>query len=234
MAYKPRILVVEKDAVAMRVMESTLKVMGSSPRCFSNPKDAAGFINKEKFDGAFLDWDTPELNGEQLTKLIRNSKSNAKIPIAMITGKNDTKSIARGFQAGVNFFLAKPIGTQELGKLLNATRGAMLEERRRYQRGAFDVDITVRLGDKDLSAHGINLSSEGILVSMSPKPEIGAGVRVELLLPGGDGELDVKGTVARHGPAGQVGIKFSGLSRDEKDLLKRFADRHQPGGPVGF
>lgn len=232
MAYKPKILIVDKDPASMRVMEATLKVMGAAPKCFSSAKQAAEVILKEKFDGAFLDWDTRDLNGEELTKRIRESKSNASITIAMLTSKADTKSIAAGFKAGVNFFLAKPVGAQELGRLLNVTRGAMLEERRRYQRSLLKVEVTVSWADKEITAQGVNISTEGVLLTMNPRPEVGAGVSLDLVLPGGDNELTLKGSVTRHAAANQVGIKFVNIPGETKDVLKRYADKHQPGGPT--
>ena len=231
MTHKPKILVVEDDTAALRQLEATLKAMGAAPKCFASSKKAAELLNKEKFDGAFLDWDTPELSGEQLTKLIRHSKSNAKIPIAMITEHTDTRSIAQGFQMGVTFFLSKPIGQKELGRLLNASRGAMLEERRRYARVPLSVPVHCLWGEKKITAKTIDVSAGGLLLALGNAPAAGTEVSVDFTLAGLP-PFNLKAEVA-HASGSQCGLKFARVTPEQRDALKSFVDRHlarQPGG----
>lgn len=224
MAHKPRILVVEDDASILRQLETTLKTMGASPRCLESSTKAAELINKEKFDGAFLDWDTPELNGEQLTKLIRNSKSNSKIPIAMITERHDTHSIANGFKLGVTFFLSKPVGVKELGRLLNASRGAMLDERRRYGRIPLRVPVLVTWSDKRVTAQSVDVSAGGLLLSMSQQPPPGTEIEVSFALPG-TSRFQLKAEVVRT-DALQVAVKFTRVSTEQREEMRDFIDRY--------
>jgi DNA-binding response OmpR family regulator len=125
MAYKPKILIVEGDGTTRRQLESTLRVMGADPRTLTDPRQAMLVVDREKFDGAFIAWDSPGINGEQVCQKIRASKSNSRMPIAMLSRENDAKSIAAGFKAGATFSLSKPVGARELTRLLNASRGAM-------------------------------------------------------------------------------------------------------------
>jgi len=224
MAHKPRILVVEDDAAALRQLEAALKAMGAQPRCLASSREAAALLNKEKFDGAFLDWDTAELKGEELTQMIRRSKSNAKMPIAMITEHSDTRSIAQGFKVGVTFFLSKPIGPKELTRLLNASRGAMLEERRRYARVPVSVPVICVWGDKRITAKTVDVSAGGLLATMGNPPPVGTEVSVDFKLPVA-GEFSFQGEVVRSSGT-QLGLKFARVSAEQRSLLKIFADRH--------
>jgi len=225
MAHRFRILVVEQDPPTMRQIESTLKIMGAEPHCLTSSKQAAKLVNEEKFDGAFLDWDTPELGGEDLTKLIRHSKSNKTIPIAMLTGRNDAKAIAVGFKAGVTFFLSKPVGAKELQRLLNAARGAMLEERRRYQRVPVRMGVQCKWGGKEHTGQVANLSLSGVLVALPTAPEVGAELSLEFTLPKAHNALHLRGAVARVAPGNQVGIKFLSVPAEEHEQLKKFLSR---------
>ncbi len=195
------------------------------PRCLANSKQAAELINKEKFDGAFLNWDTPELEGEGLTRAIRGSKSNAKIPIVMLTARTDTRAIAEAFKVGVTFYLLKPVGARTLRGVLNASRGAMVEERRRYQRLPLRVPVVCTWGLKRVTAPGINVSSSGLLVLLTPRPAVNTTVWLEFTLPRTDQALALKGLVARTGPRKQVGIKFIEVSRQQRRLLRSYVDR---------
>lgn len=223
MAHKPKILVVENDAPTLRQLETTLKTMGADPRCLGSSKKAAELISKDKFDGAFLDWDTPDLNGEQLTKLIRNSKSNARMPIAMLTERSDTHSIAQGFKVGVTFFLSKPVGAKELTRLLNASRGAMLEERRRYGRIPLQVPVICVWEEKRITGQTQDVSTTGMLVALAPAPPLKTDVSLDFTLPHTRAPISLKGVVVRAGP--QVGVKFTKISAEQRDLLKTFVDR---------
>lgn len=230
MAYKLKILVVENEAASLRQLEAALKALGAEPRCFGKSPEAAKQLNKEKFDGAFLSWDLPEVTGEQLTKLLRNSRSNAKIPIAMLTAHTDSKALGVGFKAGVTFFLSKPVGPKELGRLLGATRGAMQEERLRYQRVPLKAPVVVAWEDKKITGQGVDLSVGGVLVALEPAPPAGSEVTVEMSLGRAQGPLSLKGTVARVSPDQQAGIKFFRLTAEQKEALKSYVDRHLGGG----
>lgn len=229
MAHKPKILVVEDNAAELQQLDVTLKAMGAAPKCLASSKKAAELLNKEKFDGAFLDWDTPDLNGEQLTKLIRSSKSNAKIPIAMITERSDTRSIARGFEIGVTFFLSKPVGQKELTRLLNVSRGAMLEERRRYVRVPVAVPVHCAWTGKKIVAKSVDVSAGGLLLALAEGPAAGTEMDVEFNLPGVAARFQLKAEVVR-AAAGRVGTRFLRVAAEDRERLKSYADRHL--GPV--
>lgn len=230
MRYKPKILVVEKDAATLRLFDATLKAIGATPRCVASGRQASEVINREKFDGVFLDWDTPEVGGAELTKRVRLSKSNSRVPIAMLTERRDTQAIAEGFKAGVTFFLQKPLGEKELTRLLNASRGAMLEERRRYQRVSVEMTIICDWEKKQVKGQGVNLSSMGVLATMSPRPGVGAAVEVEFTLPGTRQTVMLNGTVVRHGPGGQLGIRFQRPTAEESETIKAFVEKALSGG----
>jgi len=132
--FKPKILVVEDDQAMLHLLGEVLGQMGAEPRLVASSTLAAELIEREKFDGVFLDLLMPELDGLELARRIRRSKSNATVPLVVISASPEPTAMQDSFQAGINFFLHKPVTAQQLGKLLNAARGLMLEERRRYQR----------------------------------------------------------------------------------------------------
>ena len=233
MMHRPKILVVEKDPPTLRQLEATLKTMGADPRCLASSKKAAELVGKEKFDGAFLDWDTPEMSGEELTKRIRASRSNSKIPIAMFTERKDTHSITQGFKLGVTFYLAKPAGVKELERLLTASRGAMLDERRRYQRAPLKAPVVCAWDDKKVHGQAVDVSIGGILATMAPPPPMGTDVTVEFALPRIQAPFSLKATVVRSGQ--QVGMKFlasttSFLIQGRVLLVESAQSRNSGGG----
>ncbi|MFQ5791780.1 MAG: response regulator, partial [Acidobacteriota bacterium] len=60
---KPKILVVDDDLAALELIARTLESLGTTPTCVQSSPAAAELIGKEKFDGVFLDWLMPEMDG---------------------------------------------------------------------------------------------------------------------------------------------------------------------------
>jgi DNA-binding response OmpR family regulator len=230
MAFRPRILVVEDDPALQRLLETTMEHMGTEPYCVVAGREAMSLVEADKFDGAFVDWDNRGSDPEELTQHIRRSPSNSKIPVAMLSARTDQGDIARGFKAGATFFLAKPFGANELERLLNATRGAMLEDRRRYQRVPLNVPALCEWGQKRslkrIAGRSINLSSSGLLLKLTPQPEAGIAVSVELLLPDQHRGLVLRGIVARTGPGDQVAVRFVYLAKEQQERLENFVSCH--------
>ncbi|MGH9862088.1 MAG: response regulator [Candidatus Acidiferrales bacterium] len=225
---KPRILVVERDPALLRQLDAALKALGAMPHCMASGREAAILVNKTKFDGAFLDWEMADVGGEDLTKMIRRSKSNRTIPIAMITPTNDTKAIAAGFKAGVTFFLSKPFGPAELARLLNASRGAMLEERRRYMRVPVRMAVECHWGNKHGTGQSVDISCSGLLLTMPSPPEQGAKLAVRFTLPRTKWAFELDAEVARVTPGNQVALHFLKIDTEQRNEILKFTS--QVGG----
>jgi PleD family two-component response regulator len=76
----------------------------------------------------------PAPDGAELARQVRASRVNASTVIVMITGEQDRTVMGRAFEAGVEFFLFKPVERNKLLKLIRATEGPIERERRRFTR----------------------------------------------------------------------------------------------------
>jgi CheY-like chemotaxis protein len=227
MAYRPRILVLDKDPETLKLLETTIKAMGGEPFCHASGRAALTVANKQKFDGAFIDWDSTELGGEQVIKMIRRSKSNSTIPIAILTTTQNTKAVAAGFKAGATFFLAKPVGTLELSRLLNASRGAMLEERRRYMRVPVKMAVVCKWGGKTATGQAVDISASGLLVALTPPPETGAKLALEFTLPKGRKAIELDAEVMRVTSGNQVGLRYLKLAPEQRDEILSYVSKSE-------
>jgi CheY-like chemotaxis protein len=230
--FKPRVLVIENDPSLSQLIARTLTLMETDPCCVAAGAEGASLIDTEKFDGAFLDWDNDPLNSEQLIRLIRHSKSNSRIPIAIFSSQAVIPDLAKGLGAGATFFLPKPFGANELERLLNACRGTMLQERRRYQRVPLSVPTLCQWGHKrghrSVTGRSVNISSSGLLIKLSPQPERGTAVVIELRLPGRETDLRLRGIVVRSTLAEQVAVQIVQAGEAERELLETFVITHPP------
>lgn len=226
MAFRPRLLVVVDNPDLQHLLATTIQHMGSDAVCSSSSEDLPSLVKSQKFDGALIDWDSDALNPEELTGNIRKSSSNCGIPIAILGNRPLQSDVGGGFKVGATFFLAKPFGSRELEHLLNATRGAMLEERRRYQRVAVNFSILCEWKEgrsaRHVAGRSVNISSTGVLMKLTPRPEAGVAIAVEFALPRPQAKLSLKTMVARTGPGENVALRFLNLPRDQQEHLEKF------------
>lgn len=233
MEFKPRILVVDDDTAVVRLLGELLKEMGAEVSLFSSSSQAAEVVNRDKFDGAIVDWHMPDIDGLELTRRIRESKSNRRIPVVMLTGDVSAVALEQSFKAGVNFFLQKPVAVAQLRHLLNASRGAMLEERRTYQRAPLSLPVRVHWGPHQLMGQSVNLSASGVLLSLEETFEEGTEVSLEFGLPHHPERFHFSGRVSRLMPGAAPGeeggrgvaIDFVNLLARHRRLLMNFVEK---------
>ena len=81
-----RILVVEDDRIANRVMCATLRSHGYTPVAAYDGEEALGLLEREKFDLMIADVMMPKLDGYELTNTLRAEGST--LPILMVTARD--------------------------------------------------------------------------------------------------------------------------------------------------
>lgn len=233
MEFRPKVLVVDDDEAMVRLVSRVLEQMGAQVVACSHSPAAAEEVNREKFDGAVVDWLMPEMDGLQLAQHIRRSRLNRKIPIVMLTGVEHRKAAEDSFKEGVNFFLQKPAGLAQLRHLFNATRGAMLEERRRYQRVPVLLPAKCAWESVRLRGEIVNLSASGALLLLEQPPAEGAEVAMSFTLPDQAEPIRITSRVTRvlEGPppghylGRGVGVEFFGADRRQRRRVIDFVEQ---------
>lgn len=76
-----------------------------------NGIEAWSFIREQRVDLAVIDIMMPELDGIQLLKLLR---TDYKIPVIIISAKNEDSDKILGLQLGADDFIAKPFNPLEV------------------------------------------------------------------------------------------------------------------------
>ncbi|WP_185961570.1 two-component system response regulator [Telmatospirillum sp. J64-1] len=83
------------------------------------PDGAAGLeiLREQRVDVILLDNEMPILNGIDFTLLVRKGEAgrqNEEIPIIMVSGQNDSRSVIDARNAGIHDFLIKPVSAEGL------------------------------------------------------------------------------------------------------------------------
>ncbi|WP_434963942.1 response regulator transcription factor [Brockia lithotrophica] len=73
-----------------------------------------GFLLRESFDLAIVDWMLPELDGLSLAEAIRRHERLRDLPILFLTARDAVADRVRGLRAGADDYLVKPFHVEEL------------------------------------------------------------------------------------------------------------------------
>ncbi len=111
------ILVAEDNVINQEVIKIYLKKLGVNFAIAQNGNEAVELFKDKKFDLVFMDYQMPELNGVDATKLIREyekTSNQKKTPIIAYTPYTLEKVNKECLAAGMNDILVKPIKIAEL------------------------------------------------------------------------------------------------------------------------
>jgi CheY-like chemotaxis protein len=215
-----KLLVVEDDIASLKLMAEVFTSLSAEVRPISNSEKAADLVNQEKFDGIFLDLEMPNLNGFELARRIRSSSWNKCVPIVIVTGLDDKRTMQEAFAIGATFFLQKPVDKQRLTSLFQRVRGTLLENRRRHMRVPLQTAVTCIARSRIMQGVTWNLSSGGIQVEVgNPRP--GEAVELSFRLPRSGIEVDALGVVAWTKDRRQ-GIQFTKISAQSQQAIQEF------------
>ncbi len=118
MSDRRKILIVEDEARIARFVQLELRHEGFETAIESNGRVALDKILHEKFDLVLLDVMLPELDGMQICKQVRRT---SKVPIIMLTAKDEISDKVNGLDIGANDYMTKPFAMPELLARIRAT-----------------------------------------------------------------------------------------------------------------
>ncbi len=133
------ILVVEDDAALRKMMQSVLQRNGYRPLLAEDGQAALDILEREQADLIITDIMMPNMDGYELTELLR--QSNYNMPILMVTVKETYTDKHRGFSAGIDDYMVKPIDINEMILRVRALlRRAQIANEHRLQVGSTLLD----------------------------------------------------------------------------------------------
>ncbi|PLX95479.1 MAG: diguanylate cyclase [Desulfuromonas sp.] len=106
---KAKILVVDDSATIRMLLRASLEEEGFRVIEACCGQEAIALFEKIRPDAILLDVDMPGLDGFETCQEIRSRSGGEHVPILMVTGRDDTKSILRAFEVGATDFFNKPI-----------------------------------------------------------------------------------------------------------------------------
>lgn len=104
-----RVLLAEDDPFLSGMYQTKLSLEGFDVTVAMNGEEALAKLRENEFDIALLDIMMPKLNGFEVLKEIRKSKSQAvaKIPVIMLTNLGQKSDVEQGLLLGANDYIVK-------------------------------------------------------------------------------------------------------------------------------
>lgn len=106
------IMVVEDNANTRKLMEAVLLENGYIPVLAKDGLEALEVLDRQHIDLIVLDIMMPNMDGYELTKLLRESGYN--LPILMVTAKEESSDKKKGFIIGTDDYMVKPVDEEEM------------------------------------------------------------------------------------------------------------------------
>lgn len=209
-----RLLIVEDDVASLELMEEVFVSLNAEVRAVGESSKAADLVNRERFDGIFLDLEMPYMNGFDLARWIRNSSRNRSTPIITVTGRDDRQTMQQVFASGATFYLQKPVDRHKLTNLYRTVRGSLYECRRRFVRVPLHADVVCTADSRQLRGTSWNLSQGGMQIEVEGL-KVGQDVRLSFRLPSSNTLIDATGNVIWVGETRQ-GIRFGNVKGDQE------------------
>jgi len=108
-----RILAAEDNIINQKVIKQMLNKLGYEPMLVNNGKEAIDAVKAKEFDVILMDIQMPEIDGLEATRIIRSENLSKAIIIAM-TASAMAEDKSAALNAGMNYFLSKPVSFDQL------------------------------------------------------------------------------------------------------------------------
>lgn len=116
------ILAVEDDRIERAFMEQQINDLGHTMIAAENGRQAVDLLRemKDGIDIILMDRIMPVMDGMTAVRQIKDDPNLRKIPIVMVTGSASSRDMQEGIDAGVFYYLTKPVSADILKSVLSA------------------------------------------------------------------------------------------------------------------
>lgn len=116
-SHKLKILLVEDNKANQLVVKSLLKKCNCTIEITGNGLEAIDALKEKSYDLVLMDIQMPLMDGIEATKRIRDGRaetSNPQIPIIAITAHARQEDQRKGYRAGMDDYVTKPVSRTRL------------------------------------------------------------------------------------------------------------------------
>lgn len=157
--HKHTILIIDDEAPIREMLALSLQSYGFNVLLAQSSSHGLEILRDNRPDLILLDWMMPGLSGVELAKRMKHNPDTAKLPIIMLTAREQEDDKVQGLDAGADDYITKPFSIRELVSRTNAVL-------RRVQT-RHETEKT-NLGILCLDPVGQSITANGELMDLSP------------------------------------------------------------------
>lgn len=156
-----RILVVEDETDLAELVAFNLRAAGHDVTVVHEGNTALAEIQRSQPDLLVLDLMLPDLSGVEVCRRVRRNTTTARLPVIMLTARNDEVDRVVGFEVGADDYIAKPFSPRELVLRVEAIL------RRTANSTEAEAPQVIALGDLviDVPAHRVEVRGEEVALT---------------------------------------------------------------------
>ncbi|MGA9518734.1 MAG: response regulator transcription factor [Trichococcus sp.] len=165
-----KVLVVEDDLKLNQIVCMYLSDYGYTIKGCLNPNEAYDLMHGEMYDLIISDIMMPFVDGFEFAKMIRSL--NKTIPILLMTARDDIVSKQKGFRAGIDDYMVKPVDLNELVLRVEALlRRANIMSERKVVAGTLVLDADAMTASLDETEIPVTTREFNILFKLLSYPQ---------------------------------------------------------------
>jgi two-component system sensor histidine kinase/response regulator len=129
---KARVLIIDDLKVNCIMLASYVKKLNHEAHSVESGLAALELLKTEKFDLVLLDYEMPEIRGDEVLQRLKADPELRELPVIMISALDELEKVAKCIELGAEDYLPKPFNPV----LLRARLNASLEKKRLRDRQA--------------------------------------------------------------------------------------------------
>ena len=114
----PSVLVVDDTPMNLKLTSVLLRSEGFEVYTASGAEEALSLLQTTKPNLVLMDLQMPEVNGLELTRMLKANPATAEIPVVALTAYAMLGDEKRALDAGCVGYITKPINTREFRKTI--------------------------------------------------------------------------------------------------------------------
>ncbi|NOY67811.1 MAG: response regulator transcription factor [Gammaproteobacteria bacterium] len=146
-----RIALVEDDHSQNELVKIWLEKAGHHCKCFFDGKSFMRDIIHETYDLVILDWQLPDVGGDEILKWMR-AELDSYTPVLFVTGRQSEEDIVHGLNCGADDYMTKPVRKGEMLARINALvrrNTSNIDKDNKFEVAEFDFDLMKKVLKKN-------------------------------------------------------------------------------------
>lgn len=124
-----KILVVDDEPTSRLIVSEIAESLGFDTICAESALQGLQILAESDISLVLCDWEMPGMDGPTMVRNLRASDHGRYVYHILVTGRNETKDLIEGLNAGADDFISKPVNPDELRvRLRSATRVIELQQ----------------------------------------------------------------------------------------------------------